>query len=154
MTRLAILCFALAGPSTTPAQDQDAKRLAQDILNQGSALFDTKDAAAMAATYVEDAELSLIGKDQGSGTYKTQVTRGRDAIEKFYQNIFKDRQDGAKSRNVVEYAHFVGSDLLIVHGTFAPDADRGGAIPFVQVRARRGEKWLMMSLQLFLVSEP
>ena len=80
---------------------QDARSLTQDILTKGAALFDMRDAAAMAATYMEDADGIVVIKDNDTGTYKTQVTRGRSAIERGYQNIFKDRKPGTTSRNVV-----------------------------------------------------
>ncbi len=153
MARFVILSLALLLPRVAPAADPDAKQLAQAILTKGAALFDTRDAAAMAATYIEDAELSLVIKDKGTGTFKAQVTRGRSAIERGYQNIFKDRKAGTTSRNVVEYAHFVGTDLLIIHGTFTLDVSQEVSFPFVQVRAKQGEKWLIMSLQLFVIAE-
>ncbi len=151
--RFVILALALLLPTAARAADTDAKQLAQDLLTKGAALFDTRDAAAMAATYMEDAEGSLITKDENTGTYKAQITRGRAAIEQGYQDVFKDRKAGTTSRNVVEYAHRVGTDLLIIHGTFTPDISQEGSLPFVQVRTKQGEKWLILSLQLFLVSE-
>jgi ketosteroid isomerase-like protein len=154
MARFLFLSLALLLPAAATAAEPDAKRLAQDILNKGAALFDTRAAAAMAATYTEDAELVLFAKDKNTGDYKGQVTRGRSAIERGYQNLFKDRKPGTTSRNVVEFAHFVGTDLLIIHGTFSLDISQQGSIPFVQVRAKKGDKWLIMSLQLFLVAEP
>ncbi len=153
MARFVILSLALLLPRVAPAADPDAKQLAQAILTKGAALFDTRDAAAMAATYIEDAELSLVIKDKGTGTFKAQVTRGRSAIERGYQNIFKDRKAGTRSRNVVEYAHFVGTDLLIIHGTFTLDVSQEVSFPFVQVRTKQGEKWLIMSVQLFVIAE-
>jgi ketosteroid isomerase-like protein len=153
MARFVILSLAFLLPTAPPPADQDAKQLAQAILTKGAALFDTRDAAAMAATYTEDAEIILVTKDEHTGTYKTQVTRGRSAIQRGYQDVFKDRKPGTTSRNVVEFAHFVGTDLLIIHGTFAVDVSQGSSFPFVQVRAKKGDKWLMLSLQLFVVSE-
>ncbi len=153
MARFPILSLALLLPTAASADDMDAKRLAQDILTKGAALFDTRDAAAMAATYMEDAEGILVIKDKDTGTYKAQVSRGRFAIERGYQNIFKDRKPATKSRNVVEYAHFVGTDLLIIHGAFTLDVSQGVSFPFIQVRAKKGDKWLIMSLQVFVVSE-
>ncbi len=153
MACFAILSLALLLPTAAPADDMDAKKSAQDILTKGAALFDMRDAAAMAATYIEDAEGIVVIKDKDTGTYKTQVTRGRSAIERGYQNIFKDRKPGTTSRNVVEFAHFVGTDLLIIHGAFTLDVSQGVSFPFVQVRAKKGDKWLIMSLQLFVVSE-
>jgi ketosteroid isomerase-like protein len=153
MARFAILFLALLMTAAAPADDTDAKKLAQDILTKGAALFDARDAAAMAATYMEDAEAVLVIKDKDTGMYKTQVSRGRSAIERGYQNIFKDRKQGTKARNVVEYAHFVGTDLLIIHGAFAPDVSEGVSFPFVQVRTKHGDKWMILSLQVFVVDE-
>ena len=153
MARFVFFSLALVLPQAATAAEPDAKALAQDILNKGAAMFDTRDAAAMAATYTEDAELVLFAKDKDTGDYKGQVTRGRSAIERGYQNLFKDRKPGTTSRNVVEFAHFVGTDLLIIHGTFTLDVSQGVSFPFIQVRAKRGDKWLLMNLQLFIVKE-
>jgi ketosteroid isomerase-like protein len=153
MVRFATLSLALLAPMAASAAEQDAKKVAQDILTEGAALYDTRDAAAMADSYAEDAELSLVGKDKDTGTYKASVTRGRSAIERFYHNLYRGEKSGTTSRNVVEFAHFVGDDLLIIHGTFQPDISHGRPIPFVQVRAKKGDKWLIMNMQLFLVSE-
>jgi hypothetical protein len=70
------------------------------------------------------------------------------AIERGYQNSVKDRKPGAKSPNLVEYAHFVGTGLMIVHGSFTLDFSQGVSFPFVQVRAKKGDKWLIVSLRV------
>jgi hypothetical protein len=151
MKRLLALFLVLLAPLVAQAADEEAKKLAQEILNRGATVFDTRDAVAMANTYTEDAELSLVSKDKDTGTYKAQDTHGRTAIERFYQDYFKDRDSATRSRNNVEYAHFVGNDLLIIHGTFTPDVSKTDAFPFVQVRAKKGDKWLILNLQLFIV---
>jgi ketosteroid isomerase-like protein len=151
MMRFALLSAALLLPVAALADDQDPKRLAQDLLDKGAALFDARDTAQLAATYTEDAEICVVGKDQDSGTYKTQTTRGRQAIERAYQTLFKDGRAGTKSRNQVEFAHFIAPDLLLIHGHFQPDTDQEGKVPFVQVRLKREDKWLLMGLQLFIV---
>ena len=151
MTRFALLSAALLLPVAALADDHDPKRLAQEILDKGAALFDARDAAQLAATYTEDGESGVVTKDQGSGTYRTQTTRGRQAIERAYQTLFKDGRSGTKSRNQVEFAHFVGPDLLLIHGHFQPDTNQEGKFPFVQVRTKREDKWLLMVLQLFVV---
>lgn len=153
MTRFAILSAALLLPVAAHAAP-DAKPLAQEILDKGAALFDARDAAALAATYTEDAEISLVGKDPVSGAYKTQAVRGRQAIEKGYQDLFKDAQSAQKSKNRVEFAHFVSADLMVIHGHFQPDTSKEGEIPFIQVRLKKGDQWLMMDLQLFVVAKP
>jgi hypothetical protein len=146
------LALALSLPAAASAADAEAetKTLAQDILTKGAALFDTRDAGAMAATYTEEAELSLISKDKDTGRYKVENTHGRTAVERFYQDLFKDRKPGTTSRNAVEYARLVGSDLMIIHGKFTPDVAQGDALPFVQVRVKDGDHWLIQSLQIVL----
>ena len=112
-----------------PRRRPGRQALAQEVLDKGAALFDARDAKAMAATYTEDAEIRVISKDQGSGTYKTQAVRGRQAIEKGYQDLFKKGQTETKSKNRVEFAHFVRPDLLAIHGQFQPDTSKEGDDP-------------------------
>lgn len=143
----------LLTPAVAQAQENaQAKRLAQEILDEGSALFDTRDPAAMAATYTEDAVIQAFGKDQGTGGYKVETRSGRAEIEALYRDLFKDRADRTTSKNTVRFAERIGSDLLVIHGHFAPDVSQGSIWPFVQVRRKQGDAWRMMSLQLFLVS--
>ena len=149
---LSAALLLLASPAAR-AQEAEAKALAQEILDQGAALYDKEDAAAMAATYTDDAELILIAKDQSSGAYRTQVTRGRGAIQSFYQKLFDDRPAGAKAKNMVEFAHRIGPDLLLIHGRFSPNGDQGSPIPFTQVRTRQGDRWLILNLQVYVVNE-
>ena len=152
MMHHATLCLAIL---FAPASDsaQDAKGLAQEILTKGATLFDTRDAAAMAATYAENAEVTVYSKDRDTGAYKIDSTRGRAAIEKGYADLFKDRDPSTKSKNMVEDACFIGSDLLLIRGTFTVDTNQGGKIPFVQVRLKQGETWRILGLQLIGVSQ-
>jgi hypothetical protein len=153
MGGLAILSLALLVPTAAPSSDRDAQQLAQDILTKGAARFDTRDAAAMATTYTEHAEVTLLTGGGDTGKHQVQSTRGRAAIGHLYRKLFEDRKEGTTSRNAVEFAHFIGPDLLVIHGTFTADVSKGGPISFVQVRAKEGEHWLIVSLQLFLVAE-
>ena len=150
---LAACAFHLAPTSATASEgDEKAKALATELLTKGAALYDTYNASAMAATYTDNSEIHLVLRDQSTGKYATQDSRGRTAIEKLYHDLFEGKSN-TKSKNVVESAHFVGDDLLIIHGTFAPDVATNSKIPFVQVRVREGESWKIMSLQLFVVNE-
>ena len=154
MRRFAILSAALlfvAG--AVRAADEDARRVAQEALDTGAALFDARDAAGLAASYTPDAEICVVTRDKDSGGFTTQTIRGRQAIQQKYQDLFKGAQGKAKSKNHVEFAHFVRPDLMAIHGHFQPDASKEGDIPFVQVRAQDGDQWLLMNLQLFLVPE-
>ena len=152
MHRMLPVALVLLTPLAVRAQDAgDAKARAQEILTKGAALFDMKDASAVAATYAEDGELILIGRNPKTGKFQTQSSRGRTAIEHAYKGLFANRPSGAKSKNVVEFAHQVGPDLMIIHGTFALGADAPSRpLPFVQVRTRQGDRWLILSVQVFV----
>ncbi len=98
----------LAAPSTAPGQDDDrALTLARDILDRGATLFDKRDAAAMAATYVETAEIIVIKRNTDSDRCEVETRRGRAEIEKTYAEIFKDRLPEHRSKNTVEEARFL-----------------------------------------------
>src|SRR4051794_34476752 len=95
-----ILLFA---PAAAPAQDDDAKAmtLAKETLERGATLFDKRDAPAMAATYIETAEIILVKRDNSTDRFVTETRSGRAAIEKTYAEIFKDRQPEHRARNTV-----------------------------------------------------
>ena len=135
------------------AEDQDAKTLAQGILDKGAALFDKRDAAAMAATYTEDAQLEWIEKDSAAGGIKIDVKKGREEIEAVYRDLFKDAKEATTSKNTVEFAKFIGSELMVIEGDFQPNAANEARFHFVQLRLKQGDKWLIRSLQLFVIGK-
>ena len=143
------LLLVVTAPVAGGPPDDEARSQAQRLLDKGAATFDTRDAAAMAATYAEDARILLHSKKEGEG-WKVDVTEGRGAIEAFYKDLFKDANEGSRARNTVESARLLAPDLLLIQGTFEPKA-AGDRFPFVQVRVKQGEAWLMKSLQLFLL---
>ena len=149
---MSLLILAAALLLASSDSTRDAKGLAQDILTKGAALFDSRDAAAMSATYAENAEVTAYSKDNATGTLKVDTGRGRADIQKFYADLFKGRSPSARCRNVVEDAHFAGSDLLVIRGTFILDVADEHPIPFIQVRTKKGDKWLILNLQLFGVA--
>jgi hypothetical protein len=108
----------------------------------------------MAQTYVEGARIVIVSKDKDNGEYKLDVREGRQAIHDLYRDLYKNRNEPIKPRNNVEFARRVAPDLLVIHGTFEPTAGQGDAYPFVQVRKREGEKWLIVNLELFITPEP
>src|ERR1700678_95886 len=133
MKRFVILALLLVLSTTVRADEKDAKAVAQGVLDKGSALFDTRDAAAMAATYTEDAQLLWIDKDSSTGEIKLSVKKDRSEIESLYRDLFKDAKEKTTSKNTVEYARFVGADLMVIHGVFQPNVDKQGKFPFVQM---------------------
>jgi hypothetical protein len=153
MKRFAIFALLFVVPFSLRAQDKDAKTVAQEVLDKGSALFDTRDAVAMAATYTEDAELLWIDKDSTTGEIKVSVKKDRSEIESLYRDLFKDAKEKTTSKNTVEYARFVGADLIVIHGVFQPNVDKQGKFPFVQMRLKQGEKWVIKNLQLYVISQ-
>jgi hypothetical protein len=40
-------------------------------------------------------------------------------------------------------------DLLVIRGMFILDVADEHPLPFIQVRAKEGDKWLILNLQLF-----
>jgi hypothetical protein len=153
MKPFAIFALLFVVPFSLRAQDKDAKTVAQEVLDKGSALFDTRDAVAMAATYTEDAELLWIDKDSTTGEIKVSVKKDRTEIESLYRDLFKDAKEKTTSKNTVEYARFVGADLMVIHGSFQPNVDKQGKFPFVQMRLKQGEKWVIKNLQLYVISQ-
>jgi hypothetical protein len=152
MKRFAIFAMMFVSPIAVFALEKDAKTVAQDVLDKGAALFDTRDAAAMAATYTEDAQLLWIDKDSTTGEIKITVKKDRTEIESLYHDLWKDAKEKTTSKNTVEFARFVGSELMVVHGVFQPNVDKDGKFPFVQMRIKQGEKWLIKNLQLYVIS--
>jgi hypothetical protein len=155
MTRLSILAFSLlvSLPVAARAQQGSAEATARKFLDKGAALYDAKDAPGLAATYTEDAQIHWVNRDESAGEVKESVKSGRAEIESFYREVFAGSQEKATSRNNVDYARFVTPDLLVVQGTFQPDVSKTGKYPFVQVRVRKGDRWLMKSLTFFVFSQ-
>lgn len=153
MRSVAIFTILFTLPVSAKAQNEAAKNLAQDVLNKGSAVFDTRDAPAMAATYTEDAQILWYEKHDDTGEIKLNTKTGRAEIESLYKDLFKDQTEKTTSKNTVEFARFAKPDVLIIQGVFQPNVDKPGKFPFVQVRVKQGEKWLMKTLQIFIMSD-
>jgi len=155
MIRPIIISLALAltiAPITAvrgQATSDDAVQLATSILTKGARLFDTKDAGAMAETYTEDAEIQLTSRENGE--LKVAYYKGKTEIRKLYEDLFKDAK-AIQSKNAVESARLIRPDILVIHGTFKPDTD-SDPLPFVQVRTRKGDRWLMFRLLIFVLEK-
>jgi hypothetical protein len=150
MRRYAIIGLVLLVPAATRGADLDAKKQAQGILDQGAALFAKRDAEAMARTYTDEARVVLVSKDKDTQEYKTDIREGRTAIHDLYRTMYEHSDATITARNTVDFARRVAPDLLVIQGSFEPNVGNGPAYPFVQVRKKAGDKWLIMSLQLFI----
>ncbi len=146
------LSLILILPIVAMAEDKPAVKLAEEIVTKGAALFDTRDAAAMAATYTENARLTWYGRDESTSEVTANAKEGRALIEGEYRDMFKDKNEKTTSRNIVESAAFVTPEILMIQGTFQPDVANAGKYPFIQIRVKKGEKWLVKDMQIFVIS--
>jgi hypothetical protein len=140
---------------TVQGQDQgadEAMKLARRLTEEGAATFNTANARAMVDYYTADAKVTLHSRNDQGITAKEYD--GHEEIQGLYADLFKDRAR-IRSKNTVEYARLLAPDVLVIAGTFDPnlDVDKPLKVPFYQVRLKRGDKWLINSLQIFVVGE-
>ena len=133
-------------PPAAEAPKSEAQKIAEKVLKAGSDLFDAKNAAALAATYTEDGEVILVSKKDGEVNY--DYKQGRNEIEAFYRDHVQ-RTETIDSENFVEYARLISADVLVIHGKFRPNANEA-MYPFVQLRIKQGDRWLLSKLWLFI----
>jgi hypothetical protein len=145
-----IALVVLAAPALAFGQDDGnkARTLAQEILDRGAALFDKRDASAMAATFVEDGEIIVFKRNSDSDRIQPEIYRGRAHVEEAYAKTFKDRLPEHRSRNTVELARLLTPDLLLIHGRFAMNKEQGDTVQFVQIRVHEDDQWKVVTMQL------
>ena len=100
------------------------------------AAFESGDAKAVAAHWTENGEYVA---DDGT------TFRGRDAIEKEYQELFKKRKGKVKIDIDVETIRFPSKDTAIEEGHFLVRADKlqSSASKYSVLHVREGGKWQM-----------
>ncbi|MGE3818759.1 MAG: nuclear transport factor 2 family protein [Isosphaeraceae bacterium] len=149
----AVLLTLAAVLAATPAAaaDDEAKAVATKALDAGAAMFDARDAKGLAATYTDDAVLTVVTRDSSTKELKKEVKYGRAQIEEYYQTIVKP-DSTFHAKNHVEFASFAGDDVLLVGGHFVPDTTNGLALnlKFLQARVKQGDSWKIMNMQVFL----
>jgi RNA polymerase sigma factor (sigma-70 family) len=140
-----------AAPPAAPSPSRpksEAEQIAERLLKVGSDLFDERQAKALASGYTAEGEVHLI--DKRGGRYQEWVTRGRAAVEAFYEEGFKKSEKTLMdSQNFVDFARFVAPDLLVIQGRFRPNVGDEG-LPFVQMRVKQNDKWLIDKVWVFL----
>lgn len=145
-----LLILALFVAPAPAADPDDATKLAVKLTTEGAANFDRKDAKALAESYTEDANLTVITHDKDSDHPKSENKRGRGEIQAAYETMFKD-SGTIHSKNTVEYARLIHSNLLVIAGVFEPGLGDGKfKVNFVQIRYRQDDKWLVSSMQIVL----
>lgn len=148
MRRIVLALMIATLPSFVRAADDDAKAVSQALLDKGAALFSDKDAPSLAKTYTDDAELVVVLKSPSET--KTEVKRGLTEIEDFYRSLFKNN-DPIRAKNTVEYAHYIGPDLLMIAGVFEVTQGETLQVRFVQIREKRGDSWKIHHLRAYHV---
>lgn len=155
-TALAVLTFlttfsALAGEDA-PVPSEEAMKLAKEITDKGASTFNSFNAKAMADTYLEDARIFFVSKEESGISIKEYSGRGE--IEKLYTDLFKTSET-IQARNHVEYAKLLTPDVLVISGTFDTNQLKADSpkIPFYQVRVKKGDAWLIQSLRIFYLPQ-
>src|SRR5437762_3040533 len=136
MTMISALFLGAGLLTPVLGQDQaadEAMKLAKKLTEAGAATFNTANAKAMAAYYTEDAKVFL--QSRGDTGISTKEYDGRGEIEGLYADLFKD-PGTIQSKNTVEYAKLLASDVLVIAGTFEPNLNAADPLklPFYQVR--------------------
>jgi ketosteroid isomerase-like protein len=152
MTVFAILLGLFPVVSACGQDGDEAMKLAKQLTEEGATTFNRADAKAMTAYYTEDAKIFLETRNDSG--FSVKEYNGHDEIEKAYADVFKDPAT-IRSKNTVEYAKLLASDMLVIAGTFEPNQldPKPVKVAFYQVRVKQGEKWLMSSLRIFFVPE-
>lgn len=156
MNRLAIAALAtLLLPSAARAGGpaDDATDLARKLTAEGAANFERKDAVELANSYMDDAQLFLVGKDKDTGQIKVETRQGRSEIQSYYMDLLKGDKT-VQAKNNVDYARLIAPDMLLIAGTFELGENGGNPLrlPFFQVRVKQGDRWLLNSVRVFVVS--
>src|SRR4051812_5512804 len=152
LTALAVTLALSPCAGTARPADDEAKATAETLLTAGARLFDAKDPKGLADTYTDDAVITSLSRERNTRKIKTEVYRGRDAIEKVYGDVFKG--DAAfHARNTIGHVHRIAPDVLVITGHFEPDTEASESIkvPFAQVRVKQGDAWKIASLELLLL---
>jgi ketosteroid isomerase-like protein len=147
------LCLTLLATPALRADDQDdPKAIAVKVTAAGAALFDARDAQGLAQTYADDARLDIYSKDKDTGALKLETKVGRAEIQASYEMMFKTLET-IHARSTIEHARRLDADLIAFSGVFEPNTESTEPLklPFTQVRARHGDSWKIVSLQLFIV---
>jgi uncharacterized protein (TIGR02246 family) len=124
-----------ATAASSPAREADEKAIratADDFVKA----CDAADVKAVAALWATDAEYT----DESGQSY-----RGRTAIEKMYDGLFKEHP-GATMTVKIESIRFVGPDVAVEKGIASLKSASGQstAARYTVVHARRDGKWIMV----------
>ena len=117
---------------------------------EGAATFDKFNAKAMAAYYLDDAEIALVTRDDDTSKVQNYIGRERDR-EVLRRLVQEARNDQVKEHRRIRQA--ACPDILVIAGTFDTNTLKADSpkIPFYQTRVKEGDKWLMSSLRIYFL---
>ena len=128
--------------------DQAAMKLAKELTTAGAKLFEKGDGPALAAQYVDDAEI-VETTVEAFGAPLVKIHRGSETIKKIYG--IANAVAKLSPTNEVRYARFVKPDTLVINGDFLiTDEGKTTRFHFNQVRRKEGDTWKIVSLELIL----
>lgn len=143
-------CIVIGG---SMARADDALDLAKKLTSEGAAMISSKNASAITDTYLEDARVEVLSRNESTGGLNRDVRNGKTEIRKLYDELFKV-EGSIEAKNRIEHARFVGTELLLITGTL--DLTHNGetsAFVFVQIRSKQSGKWLLTSVEIFGTAE-
>ena len=132
------------------AQDDAARRLAEKLTADGATAFANRQVDTLMSTYESTAHITAYLRDNEGGI-KEQSYNSYETIRALYNDLFKD-EGPIEAHNTVDYAKFIGADLLLISGTFEVTKDgKTQQLPFTQLRHKVGENWRILHLDLLLM---
>jgi uncharacterized protein (TIGR02246 family) len=140
------LVALLLGAAVGPGLAQEGKDHAKD-----EAVLAKNGEAFIAAFHKADAKaLAALWTEEGEYVHQTgRRVKGRDAIEKAFQQFFKEHK-GLKARIDSHSLRFVSPDVAIEEGVtevFAPDGAPPSRSNYTIVHAKSNGKWLLCSVR-------
>ena len=143
-----LILVLLAMNPVARAQDEAAMKLAKELTTAGARLFEKSDGAALAAQYLDDAEI-IETTVEPFGSPIVKVHKGMDHIKKIYEaapGLAK-----LSPTNEVRFARFIQPDTLLIIGDFSiTDQTKTTRFGFTQVRRKIGDTWKIVCLELII----
>jgi hypothetical protein len=141
---------ALAATAIAPAEPNDLSTMLHEEIGRHPESF----RAPIVLCYLEELTHDQAAQRLGwpVGAVRSRLYRGHDRLRSRLDGHGRDLFHDAgsiDSENTVEFARLISPDLLVVHGRFRPDAGKP-EWPFVQMRVKHGDRWLLSKLWLFL----
>ena len=138
----ALLFVTCLSRTAWPQKDQADESNIKQALTTYLDAFNHHDAAAVGASFAEDADRTTLRGDRA---------HGRDAIQKSYGSLFQGRLKNANRTATVKSIRFLTPDIALLDGDFAISGaagNDGSPLPGYKgfldlIMTRHGDKWLI-----------